>query len=161
MDNIRVRHWKFMEHNLNLCWTIIMYTLVYVHTHACTCTCVHVLHTSAASLQSGWKLYDNDDRHLLCGEEEHGRKDDRTFIIFVRMQTFTVLCVTWSPQETISTCRFAQRVALVKNEALLNEELDPKLVKCRDTFYLYDCSCTCWCRWWLGWSSRYRSWRMS
>lgn len=31
-------------------------------------------------------------------------------------------------QETISTCRFAQRVALVKNEALLNEELDPKLV---------------------------------
>ena len=31
-------------------------------------------------------------------------------------------------QETISTCRFAQRVALVKNEAMLNEELDPKLV---------------------------------
>jgi len=32
-------------------------------------------------------------------------------------------------QETISTCRFAQRVALVKNEAVLNEELDPKLVR--------------------------------
>ena len=32
------------------------------------------------------------------------------------------------PQETISTCRFAQRVALVKNDALVNEELDPKLV---------------------------------
>lgn len=32
-------------------------------------------------------------------------------------------------QETISTCRFSQRVALVKNEALLNEELDPKLVR--------------------------------
>lgn len=31
-------------------------------------------------------------------------------------------------QETISTCRFSQRVALVKNEATLNEELDPKLV---------------------------------
>jgi len=31
-------------------------------------------------------------------------------------------------QETISTCRFAQRVALIKNEAVLNEELDPKLV---------------------------------
>ena len=31
-------------------------------------------------------------------------------------------------QETISTCRFSQRVALVKNEALLNEELDPKMV---------------------------------
>lgn len=31
-------------------------------------------------------------------------------------------------QESISTCRFAQRVAMIKNEALLNEELDPALV---------------------------------
>ncbi|XP_035252159.1 kinesin-like protein KIF6 isoform X2 [Anguilla anguilla] len=30
--------------------------------------------------------------------------------------------------ESISTCRFAQRVALIKNEARLNEELDPALV---------------------------------
>uniref|UniRef100_A0A8C1JJ16 Kinesin-like protein n=1 Tax=Cyprinus carpio TaxID=7962 RepID=A0A8C1JJ16_CYPCA len=30
--------------------------------------------------------------------------------------------------ESISTCRFAQRVALIKNDALLNEELDPALV---------------------------------
>eukprot|EP01135_Chromosphaera_perkinsii_P002730 Nk52_evm98s226 gene=Nk52_evmTU98s226 len=30
--------------------------------------------------------------------------------------------------ESISTCRFAQRVALIENEATLNEELDPKLV---------------------------------
>ncbi|XP_074650742.1 kinesin-like protein KIF6 [Tubulanus polymorphus] len=30
--------------------------------------------------------------------------------------------------ESISTCRFAQRVALIKNDALLNEELDPQLV---------------------------------
>ena len=30
--------------------------------------------------------------------------------------------------ETISTCRFAQRVALIKNDALINEELDPKLI---------------------------------
>jgi len=30
--------------------------------------------------------------------------------------------------ESISTCRFSQRVALVKNEAIVNEELDPKLV---------------------------------
>jgi kinesin family protein 6/9 len=30
--------------------------------------------------------------------------------------------------ETISTCRFAQRVALIKNDAILNEELDPKLM---------------------------------
>jgi kinesin family member 6/9 len=31
-------------------------------------------------------------------------------------------------KESISTCKFAQRVALVKNEALINEELDPKLI---------------------------------
>lgn len=30
--------------------------------------------------------------------------------------------------ETISTCRFAQRVAMVKNSAVVNEELDPALV---------------------------------
>ena len=31
-------------------------------------------------------------------------------------------------QESISTCRFAQRVALIKNDAILNEELDPRLM---------------------------------
>ncbi|KAM4042914.1 kinesin-like protein KIF6 isoform 1-T1 [Anomaloglossus baeobatrachus] len=30
--------------------------------------------------------------------------------------------------ESISTCRFAQRVALIKNEAVLNEEIDPQLM---------------------------------
>ncbi|CAI8004771.1 Kinesin-like protein KIF6 [Geodia barretti] len=30
--------------------------------------------------------------------------------------------------ETISTCRFSQRVALIKNEVRVNEELDPKLM---------------------------------
>eukprot|EP00042_Codosiga_hollandica_P045025 m.451625 g.451625 ORF g.451625 m.451625 type:complete len:829 (+) comp56919_c0_seq9:72-2558(+) len=30
--------------------------------------------------------------------------------------------------ESISTCRFAQRVALIKNDVSLNEELDPKLL---------------------------------
>ncbi|KAJ7409685.1 kinesin family member 6 [Willisornis vidua] len=30
-------------------------------------------------------------------------------------------------EESISTCRFAQRVALIKNEAVLNEEIDPRL----------------------------------
>ncbi|KAJ4939732.1 hypothetical protein JOQ06_029169, partial [Pogonophryne albipinna] len=33
--------------------------------------------------------------------------------------------------ESISTCRFAQRVALIKNEAILNEELDPALLIAR------------------------------
>ena len=30
-------------------------------------------------------------------------------------------------QESLATCRFAQRVAQIKNEAVLNEELDPSL----------------------------------
>ncbi|XP_047467305.1 kinesin-like protein KIF6 [Mugil cephalus] len=33
--------------------------------------------------------------------------------------------------ESISTCRFSQRVALIKNEAILNEELDPALLIAR------------------------------
>ena len=40
-----------------------------------------------------------------------------------------------SIDESISTCRFAQRVALIKNDAMLNEELDPKLVR-NNTFSL-------------------------
>jgi kinesin family protein 6/9 len=31
----------------------------------------------------------------------------------------------------VSTCRFSQRVALIKNEAILNEEIDPKLMVAR------------------------------
>ncbi|NXI98718.1 KIF6 protein, partial [Psophia crepitans] len=31
-------------------------------------------------------------------------------------------------EESISTCRFAQRVALIKNEVVLNEEIDPRLM---------------------------------
>ncbi|XP_077198055.1 kinesin-like protein KIF6 isoform X3 [Paroedura picta] len=34
-------------------------------------------------------------------------------------------------EESISTCRFAQRVALIKNEAILNEEIDPRLMIAR------------------------------
>ncbi|TNN65464.1 Kinesin-like protein KIF6 [Liparis tanakae] len=37
--------------------------------------------------------------------------------------------------ESISTCRFAQRVALIKNEAVLNEELDPALIGPRINCY--------------------------
>ena len=39
--------------------------------------------------------------------------------------------ITVFSQESISTCRFAQRVALIKNDAILNEELDPKLMIAR------------------------------
>lgn len=34
---------------------------------------------------------------------------------------------TKNVQESIASCRFSQRVALIKNEAILNEELDPSL----------------------------------
>ena len=45
----------------------------------------------------------------------------------------TIMIATISPEaqqtdESISTCHFAQRVALVKNNAYINEELDPALV---------------------------------
>uniref|UniRef100_A0A8B9VJP9 Kinesin-like protein n=1 Tax=Anas zonorhyncha TaxID=75864 RepID=A0A8B9VJP9_9AVES len=38
------------------------------------------------------------------------------------------LSLHYLEQESISTCRFAQRVALIKNEAVLNEEVDPRLM---------------------------------
>ncbi|KAJ3243274.1 Kinesin- protein 6 [Chytriomyces hyalinus] len=48
----------------------------------------------------------------------------------------TTMIATCAPEdelieESISTCRFAQRVALISNRAMLNEELDPKLVIAR------------------------------
>ena len=56
--------------------------------------------------------------------------------------------------ETISTCRFSQRVALVKNEAIINEELDPKLVKpLKLEVTLVDLLV----RWWQGLNYRYKS----
>jgi len=45
----------------------------------------------------------------------------------------TCMIATCSPvrehiDESISTCKFAQRVASIKNQAIINEELDPKLL---------------------------------
>jgi kinesin family protein 6/9 len=45
----------------------------------------------------------------------------------------TVMIATISPEaqhadESISTCHFAQRVALVKNEASVNEEVEPEMI---------------------------------
>ena len=45
----------------------------------------------------------------------------------------TVMVATVSPEElaldeSVSTCRFAQRVALISNRLELNEEIDPKLL---------------------------------
>ena len=52
------------------------------------------------------------------------------------LQVFSIMTIKYTDiitqliifQESISTCRFAQRVAMIKNDALLNEEVDPKLV---------------------------------
>lgn len=46
------------------------------------------------------------------------------------MTTMIATCSVESKNffESISTCRFAQRVAMIKNDAILNEELDPKLM---------------------------------
>ena len=43
--------------------------------------------------------------------------------------TFKFSKIHFPLQESISTCRFAQRVAMIKNDAILNEEVDPKLVR--------------------------------
>ena len=51
--------------------------------------------------------------------------------------------------ETISTCRFSQRVALVKNEAIINEELDPKLVNTLKLEVTITGLLVCF-RWWQG-----------
>lgn len=40
----------------------------------------------------------------------------------------TISSETRNMDESISTCRFAQRVAMVKNEATINESLDPQLM---------------------------------
>lgn len=32
-----------------------------------------------------------------------------------------------TPQETISTCKFAQRVAMIDTDAVINEEIDPQI----------------------------------
>lgn len=52
-------------------------------------------------------------------------------VLLVSLQT--VMIATANPageqlDESISTCRFAQRVAMVSNQVVVNEELDPGLV---------------------------------
>ena len=53
-------------------------------------------------------------------------------------------------QETMSTCRFSQRVALIKNEVTVNEELDPKLVRVRQTLAGESVSGDLPTRWWCS-----------
>lgn len=60
-----------------------------------------------------WKQKQIYDEVTFVGLCNNGR---------VLSDDFTVL------QETISTCRFAQRVGLIRNDAILNEELDPRLM---------------------------------
>ena len=55
------------------------------------------------------------------------------FLLKITMTGKTLMIATISPEikqtdESISTCNFAQRVALVKNTAQINEELEPELI---------------------------------
>jgi ribosomal protein S3 len=63
---------------------------------------------------------------MLYRESEHGSLSCR----YILASTDHVFIACWlaSLQETISTCRFAQRVAKIQNTAVLNEEEDPQLV---------------------------------
>ena len=61
--------------------------------------------------------------------------DITIFIVFVALLEIgkTTMIATISPEaqftdESVSTCQFAQRVALVKNAASVNEEVEPELV---------------------------------
>lgn len=60
---------------------------------------------------------------MLCGKEKL-----RCIILIIKLESFEFNNQIFFFKESISTCRFAQRVALIKNEALVNEELDPRLI---------------------------------
>jgi len=53
---------------------------------------------------------------------------DKRNIEVRKSRFFSLLAFKVHSKETISTCRFSQRVALIKNDAVLNEELDPRLL---------------------------------
>jgi len=46
----------------------------------------------------------------------------------MKLDCLLIFFLKFTFKETISTCRFSQRVALIKNDAILNEELDPRLL---------------------------------
>jgi kinesin family protein 6/9 len=76
-------------------------------------------------------------QHDFGQRRERRREDDRSISISLHLQT----CVVWQTamvatlsvenlhiDESISTARFAQRVARIKNQLSINEEVDPKVV---------------------------------
>lgn len=80
----------------------------------------------SAEGQFGRQLHDYYDRHLFSRTKKFGRMLKTSYLFYqgLYLKFFFCVCI----KESISTCRFAQRVALIKNEALVNEELDPRLV---------------------------------
>lgn len=89
----------------------------------------------SAAGQPGGELHHNHDCHTGGRPQKPGCKDVHPFRASVDpagadlVDADLCLSVYLSVQESISTCRFAQRVALISNEAVLNEELDPALVR--------------------------------
>lgn len=74
------------------------------------------------------------------GQQMHVPYRDSLMTLFLRdslggnCKTTMIACVAAeaaNTAESISTCRFAQRVAMIKNNAHVNEELDPNLLMAR------------------------------
>lgn len=89
------------------------------------------LHVDLGAAGQPWgELHHHHDRHTGGRPQQPGREDERPHEAGSGLAG-TDLCLSCclSVQESISTCRFAQRVALISNEAVLNEELDPALVR--------------------------------
>lgn len=89
------------------------------------------LHVDLGAAGQPWgELHHHHDRHAGGRPQQPGREDERPHEAGSCLAGAD-LCLSCclSVQESISTCRFAQRVALISNEAVLNEELDPALVR--------------------------------
>ncbi|XP_060610073.2 kinesin-like protein KIF6 isoform X2 [Anolis sagrei] len=88
--------------------------------------CIFTIHIS--SKEPGSATIRRSKLHLvdLAGSERVGKTGVGGQLL--TEAKYINLSLHYLEQESISTCRFAQRVALIKNEAVLNEEIDPRLM---------------------------------
>ncbi|XP_062829642.1 kinesin-like protein KIF6 isoform X3 [Anolis carolinensis] len=88
--------------------------------------CIFTIHIS--SKEPGSATIRRSKLHLvdLAGSERVGKTGVGGQLL--TEAKYINLSLHYLEQESISTCRFSQRVALIKNEAVLNEEIDPRLM---------------------------------
>ncbi|XP_050989242.1 kinesin-like protein KIF6 isoform X3 [Labeo rohita] len=88
--------------------------------------CIFTIHLCSKELGSA--MVRRSKLHLvdLAGSERVGKTGVGGQIL--TEAKYINLSLHYLEQESISTCRFAHRVALIKNDAFLNEELDPALL---------------------------------